>query len=885
MAFRTKLDYSDNRQLTQRERTSTILSGTTVFGVPFSALTTGPDLSYTAQTSQFFGVSSTYSGNSATTVFTWGIPNVSIIDPYISALTPSNSGVSQNIGAQFAPSSSTTIDGNLVNLTYSGVSAQNLYPITMVEVSPGNYSGSVSTDFFVFSAGTLDFTGRTIWIDNTEILRTKKLIVNDNPQIGYVLTCADVEGMVSWGPVSGATSGTTYWSASTGTNAIVTINAGNLASGNYALAEGFNTTASGDYSHAEGGNTTASGNVSHSEGSGTIASGVISHAEGRLTRAFGDYSHAEGFSTTASGYTSHVEGYLTTAIGLYSHAEGFNTTASGTSSHAEGYITTSSGFYAHSEGFTTISSGIASHSEGGNTLASGTQSHAEGGNTTAIGDYSHAEGILTIAGGAQSHAEGNSTTASGVISHAEGWLTIAFGDYSHAEGYLTIASGYTSHVEGSGTTASGLVSHAEGFGTIAIGDYSHAEGDSTISSGDSSHAEGYLTTSIGRISHVEGLSTTAVGETSHAEGRNTAAIGSFGSHAEGFLTTASGTSSHSEGRTTIAGGTNSHAEGNSTKALGNDSHAEGSSTTASGTNSHAEGNLTIASGDASHSEGNGTTASGTSSHAGGINSIASGLNSFIHSSGSLVTGDRSVVLGGLNITGSTHDTVYVPDLIIDGLTSTDPLATDANGRIVAGVSDIRLKQNVSDLSSALDVIKNLRGVAFEYTEESNMGSGTRFGFIAQEVKDIIPELVRIRPKSDGMLNLNYTEIIPWLVEAIKELTVTNTITNELILETQTIASEDNNIELNYNGDKSTSIGGGISITNGLADGINAEFKLNSDGNWVTNNSIIPSGLVIPNYTPASSVDNYGNLGEVTIDDDYLYIKGNNGWKRLPLELF
>ena len=262
MAFRTKLDYSDNRQLTQRERTSTILSGTTVFGVPFSALTTGPDLSYTAQTSQFFGVSSTYSGNSATTVFTWGIPNVSIIDPYISALTPSNSGVSQNIGAQFAPSSSTTIDGNLVNLTYSGVSAQNLYPITMVEVSPGNYSGSVSTDFFVFSAGTLDFTGRTIWIDNTEILRTKKLIVNDNPQIGYVLTCADVEGMVSWGPVSGATSGTTYWSASTGTNAIVTINAGNLASGNYALAEGFNTTASGDYSHAGGINTIASTNTS-----------------------------------------------------------------------------------------------------------------------------------------------------------------------------------------------------------------------------------------------------------------------------------------------------------------------------------------------------------------------------------------------------------------------------------------------------------------------------------------------------------------------------------------------------------------------------------------------------------------------------------------------
>ena len=605
MAFRTKLDYSDNRQLTQRERTSTILSGTTVFGVPFSALTSGPDLSYTAQTSQFFNVVSTYSGNSATTIFTWGIPNVSIVDPYISALTPSNSGVSQNIDAQFAPSSSTTIDGNLVNLTYSGVSAQNLYPITMVEVSPGNYSGSVFTDFFVFTAETLDFTGRTIWIDNTEILRTKKLIVSNNPQPGYVLTCVDSEGMVEFQPASGSSSGTTYWSASTGTNAIVT------------------------------------------KFSDSIASGTSSLAEGYLNIAGGDNSHAEGSLTTASG--------------LYSHSEGF----------------------------------------------------------------------LTIASGTASHSEGRSTTAIGISSHAEGSTTTAIGDASHSEGRST----------------------------TAIGDYSHAEGSGTIT--------------IGQVSH-----------------------------------------------------------------------------------------------------------------AGGNNTIASGVTSFVHGSNSVAGGVTTVVFGD-NITGTTANTVYVPDLIIDGLTSTDPLATDVNGKIVAGVSDIRLKQNISDLPSALDVIKNLRGVAFEYTEESNMGSGIRFGFIAQEVQEIVPELVRVRPKSDGMLNLNYTEIIPWVVEAIKELTETETktVTSELILETQTIAAEDNNIELNYNGTKLTAIGGGISITNGVVDGVNAEFKLNSDGNWVTNNSIIPAGLVIPNYTPTSSVDNYGNLGEVTVDNDYLYIKGSNGWKRLPLELF
>ena len=90
--------------------------------------------------------------------------------------------------------------------------------------------------------------------------------------------------------------------------------------------------------------------------------------------------------------------------------------------------------------------------------------------------------------------------------------------------------------------------------------------------------------------------------------------------------------------------------------------AEGLSTIASGNYSHAEGNTTTASGNYSHAEGYSTIASGFSSHAGGEGSVASGVNSFIHSTSSIVTGARSVVLGGVNITGSTADTVYVPKL-------------------------------------------------------------------------------------------------------------------------------------------------------------------------------------------------------------------------------
>ena len=88
MSFRTKLDYSDNRQIKQRERTSTVLSGTTVFGVPFSGLTTGIDYSTTGITESNLNlVYGSFSGNTTATTFTWPDTRMSIIDTYLSVIT------------------------------------------------------------------------------------------------------------------------------------------------------------------------------------------------------------------------------------------------------------------------------------------------------------------------------------------------------------------------------------------------------------------------------------------------------------------------------------------------------------------------------------------------------------------------------------------------------------------------------------------------------------------------------------------------------------------------------------------------------------------------------------------------------------------------------
>ena len=54
---------------------------------------------------------------------------------------------------------------------------------------------------------------------------------------------------------------------------------------------------------------------------------------------------------------------------------------------------------------------------------------------------------------------------------------------------------------------------------------------------------------------------------------------------------------------------------------------------------------------------------------------------------------------------------------------------------------------------------------------------------------------------------------------------------------------------------------------------------------ITNNYIKSYGLIIPEYTPTSSLDDKGKLGEMVRDNDYIYIKTNSGWKRSSLETF
>jgi hypothetical protein len=39
------------------------------------------------------------------------------------------------------------------------------------------------------------------------------------------------------------------------------------------------------------------------------------------------------------------------------------------------------------------------------------------------------------------------------------------------------------------------------------------------------------------------------------------------------------------------------------------------------------------------------------------------------------------------------------------------------------------------------------------------------------------------------------------------------------------------------------------------------------------------------YTPTSSSDTNGNIGDFSWDDNYMYVKTSSGWKRTPLGTF
>jgi hypothetical protein len=84
---------------------------------------------------------------------------------------------------------------------------------------------------------------------------------------------------------------------------------------------------------------------------------------------------------------------------------------------------------------------------------------------------------------------------------------------------------------------------------------------------------------------------------------------------------------------------------------------------------------------------------------------------------------------------------------------------------VTAYSDIRLKTNVQTIQNALDKVMQMRGVSYERIDNGEKNVGV----IAQEMKEVLPEVVLEREGEDQFMSVSYGNIVGVLIEAIKEL--------------------------------------------------------------------------------------------------------------------
>ena len=83
-------------------------------------------------------------------------------------------------------------------------------------------------------------------------------------------------------------------------------------------------------------------------------------------------------------------------------------------------------------------------------------------------------------------------------------------------------------------------------------------------------------------------------------------------------------------------------------------------------------------------------------------------------------------------------------------------------------SDVRLKENIINLEPTMTNISKLRGVTYNWKEESGIQDERKqIGFIAQEVEEYYPELVNTDTTS-GIKSVNYAQFSSILLEGLKE---------------------------------------------------------------------------------------------------------------------
>ncbi len=277
----------------------------------------------------------------------------------------------------------------------------------------------------------------------------------------------------------------------------------------------------------------------------------------------------------------------------------------------------------------------------------------------------------------------------------------------------------------------------------ATGDYAFASGLRTEASGPSSIAMGFGSKSSGIYSIAIGYNPIASGGVSTAFGNQTLASGS--------LATAAGSETKAESLASTAMGQFNVGGGNPTTWIATDPLFEIGNGTANNARKNA---LTV------YKNGN--------MKIGGNANLNDGIASGIALS---VNGSEAIWYNGTYFSWGYGGTANLfADNVGIGIVAPN-VALDVNGSIeytgtITGVSDERLKENFLPIENVLTKLQGIQGYSYNMKGDENMNR--QYGVIAQELQKVFPEMVSTVDTDKGYLGVSYIQLIPVLLEAIKE---------------------------------------------------------------------------------------------------------------------
>ncbi len=86
--------------------------------------------------------------------------------------------------------------------------------------------------------------------------------------------------------------------------------------------------------------------------------------------------------------------------------------------------------------------------------------------------------------------------------------------------------------------------------------------------------------------------------------------------------------------------------------------------------------------------------------------------------------------------------------------------------LAAALSDIKMKENIVPLESALDKVSKLKAYKFNYIDKVESNGETTVGIMAQDLEAVLPEAVTV---IDGMKHIKVPAVLALLIDAVNEL--------------------------------------------------------------------------------------------------------------------